>query len=267
MRDVVQRILVRRGYQVLTAPNGTAAVELVGQRDGPIDLLVTDVVMPQMLGNEVAEHIVAMRPEVRVLYMSGYALPVLGARGGCKGGWPWSRSRSRSRPFSPGSERCSTAPRRMTRRGRRALRGHDRYRLSFSLAGRLAARIRRTVRGMAVAIPPATRWPPRPRPTEATMRPQSVPVNVYETPGALVVVAPLPAVTTKDVTVELRPGCTAILGPAPQRGPARLSPARMGVRLLRAPDRYPCRFRPGRRSVAGEWTTRHPGPSGSTPAP
>jgi HSP20 family molecular chaperone IbpA len=42
--------------------------------------------------------------------------------------------------------------------------------------------------------------------TEASMRPQSVPVNVYETPGALVVVAPLPAVTTKDVTVELRPG-------------------------------------------------------------
>ncbi|MGH9114952.1 MAG: Hsp20/alpha crystallin family protein [Acidimicrobiales bacterium] len=42
--------------------------------------------------------------------------------------------------------------------------------------------------------------------TEATMRPQSVPVNVYETTGALVVLAPLPAVTTDDVTVELRPG-------------------------------------------------------------
>ena len=38
------------------------------------------------------------------------------------------------------------------------------------------------------------------------MRPQSVPVNVYETPGALVVVAPLPAVTPTDVTVEIRPG-------------------------------------------------------------
>jgi HSP20 family molecular chaperone IbpA len=42
--------------------------------------------------------------------------------------------------------------------------------------------------------------------TEATMRPQSVPVNVYETPGALVVLAPLPAVTAKDVTIEVRPG-------------------------------------------------------------
>lgn len=42
--------------------------------------------------------------------------------------------------------------------------------------------------------------------TERTMRPQRVPVNVYETNGALVVVCPLPAVTADDVTVELRPG-------------------------------------------------------------
>jgi HSP20 family molecular chaperone IbpA len=42
--------------------------------------------------------------------------------------------------------------------------------------------------------------------TERTMRSQSVPVNVYETTGALVVVSPLPAVTAQDVTIELRPG-------------------------------------------------------------
>jgi HSP20 family molecular chaperone IbpA len=41
---------------------------------------------------------------------------------------------------------------------------------------------------------------------EASMRPQRVPVNVYETPGALVVVAPLPAVTAADVTIEVKPG-------------------------------------------------------------
>ena len=46
---------------------------------------------------------------------------------------------------------------------------------------------------------------------EATMRPQRVPVNVYETTGALVVVAPLPAVTPGDVTIELRPGSPASL--------------------------------------------------------
>src|SRR5436305_3715124 len=43
--------------------------------------------------------------------------------------------------------------------------------------------------------------------TERTMRTQRVPVNVYETSGALVVVAPLPAVTADDVTIEVRPGC------------------------------------------------------------
>jgi len=42
--------------------------------------------------------------------------------------------------------------------------------------------------------------------TERTMQPQRVPVNAYETTGALVVVAPLPAVTAQDVTIELRPG-------------------------------------------------------------
>lgn len=42
--------------------------------------------------------------------------------------------------------------------------------------------------------------------TEAEMRPQPVPVNVYETPGALVIVAPVPAVSAEDVTIELRPG-------------------------------------------------------------
>ena len=42
--------------------------------------------------------------------------------------------------------------------------------------------------------------------TEARMRPQKVPVNVYETSGALVLVAPLPAVTAEDVTIEVRPG-------------------------------------------------------------
>jgi HSP20 family molecular chaperone IbpA len=47
--------------------------------------------------------------------------------------------------------------------------------------------------------------------TEAAMRPQSVPVNVYEATGAVVVVAPLPAVTNEDVSVELRPGDPATL--------------------------------------------------------
>ena len=77
---------------------------------------------------------------------------------------------------------------------------------------------------------------------EANMQPQSVPVNVYETPGALVVLAPVPAVTAKDVTVEVRPGTRAVLGPAAQRRPRGVSRARVGVRLLRARDRPPAGF-------------------------
>jgi HSP20 family molecular chaperone IbpA len=55
--------------------------------------------------------------------------------------------------------------------------------------------------------------------TERTMRPQSVPVNVYETPGALVVLAPLPAVTCADVTIELRPGTLRFFAHLRSAGP------------------------------------------------
>jgi HSP20 family molecular chaperone IbpA len=65
---------------------------------------------------------------------------------------------------------------------------------------------RTTVRGMASDQPTHEEVVEATAATERTMRPQRVPVNVYETTGALVVVAPLPAVTAQDVTVELRPG-------------------------------------------------------------
>jgi CheY-like chemotaxis protein len=81
MRDVTERILARNGYRVLSAASGTAAIELIENHPGQIDLLLTDVVMPQMLGKEVSERVRAFQPAVRVLYMSGYALPVLGAQG------------------------------------------------------------------------------------------------------------------------------------------------------------------------------------------
>jgi HSP20 family molecular chaperone IbpA len=57
--------------------------------------------------------------------------------------------------------------------------------------------------------------------TEAGMKPQSVPVNVYETPGALVVIAPLPAVTPGDVTVEVRPGRLRFWARLRSAGPRR----------------------------------------------
>ncbi|MCU1451573.1 MAG: putative multi-sensor signal transduction histidine kinase [Acidimicrobiales bacterium] len=81
MREVTRRILARNGYDVLTAAGGTEAMALANAREDDIDLLLTDVVMPNMLGKEVATRLVALRPGLRVLYMSGYAQPVLASKG------------------------------------------------------------------------------------------------------------------------------------------------------------------------------------------
>jgi two-component system cell cycle sensor histidine kinase/response regulator CckA len=81
LRDVVGRILCGAGYQVLAADGGAQALELAERHDGRIDLLVSDVVMPGMLGKDLAEKLVAVRPDTRVLYMSGYAQPVLASQG------------------------------------------------------------------------------------------------------------------------------------------------------------------------------------------
>ncbi len=79
IREVARRILARNGYEVLTSANGPEAIALVDAHEGTIDLLLTDVILPQMLGKEVAARIQALRPGLPVLYMSGYAQPVLGS--------------------------------------------------------------------------------------------------------------------------------------------------------------------------------------------
>jgi PAS domain S-box-containing protein len=81
LREVTERIFTRNGYRVLTAADGVEAVALAAQHVGDIHLLVTDVVMPYMLGKEVAERIRQVRPDIDVLYMSGYAQPVLASQG------------------------------------------------------------------------------------------------------------------------------------------------------------------------------------------
>jgi PAS domain S-box-containing protein len=73
VRDLAVRVLESYGYQVLHAGCGPDALLLSEQYDGPIDLLLTDVVMPHMNGRELAEQIRAQRPAIPVLYMSGYA--------------------------------------------------------------------------------------------------------------------------------------------------------------------------------------------------
>ena len=81
MREVTRRILARNGYHVITAADGAGAVDLAARLEGDIHLLITDVIMPQMLGKEVADRIHATRPGIRTLFMSGYAHPVLANQG------------------------------------------------------------------------------------------------------------------------------------------------------------------------------------------
>jgi hypothetical protein len=81
LREVTERIFTRSGYHVLTAVHGIDAIAVAAAHDGDIHLLVTDVVMPNMLGKEVAEKILLIKPGIEVLYMSGYAQPVLASQG------------------------------------------------------------------------------------------------------------------------------------------------------------------------------------------
>jgi PAS domain S-box-containing protein len=81
IRDVTRRILGAAGYDVHVAANGDEAIDIALHDALDIDLLLTDVVMPKMLGREVAERIAAVQPKVRVLFMSGYAQPVLASQG------------------------------------------------------------------------------------------------------------------------------------------------------------------------------------------
>src|SRR5271157_3330592 len=72
VRELTVRMLRRIGYQVLTAANGAEAVEVCKAHAGHIALLLTDVVMPGMSGAQLADTLTAARPEMQVLYLSGY---------------------------------------------------------------------------------------------------------------------------------------------------------------------------------------------------
>jgi PAS domain S-box-containing protein len=72
VREMAREILEECGYQVLQAKDGDEALALAGQHDGEIHLMLTDVVMPRMSGRELAERLTPLRPDLKVLYMSGY---------------------------------------------------------------------------------------------------------------------------------------------------------------------------------------------------
>ncbi len=72
VRSVLSSVLRRFGYQVLAARSGEEAVAICELPDQPVDLLMTDVVMPEMGGRELAKRVHALRPRVPILYLSGY---------------------------------------------------------------------------------------------------------------------------------------------------------------------------------------------------
>ncbi len=81
LREVTRRILKGAGYQVIVAENGPKALEAASGHAGSIDLLLSDVIMPQMPGPQLAKRLLAQRPSVRVLLMSGFAQPILDSGG------------------------------------------------------------------------------------------------------------------------------------------------------------------------------------------
>ena len=80
VRNLTVTVLKERGYRVLDASHGTDALLVAERHSGPIHLLLTDVVMPRMTGKELAERLKPLRPEMKVLYMSGYAADIIARR-------------------------------------------------------------------------------------------------------------------------------------------------------------------------------------------
>ena len=79
IREMVAEVLQRAGYQVLAAGSGSEGISAAARHPGRIDLLLTDVILPGTNGLETARAIVRERPELRVLYTSGYTDDVLGS--------------------------------------------------------------------------------------------------------------------------------------------------------------------------------------------
>jgi two-component system, cell cycle sensor histidine kinase and response regulator CckA len=81
LREVTRRILAGAGYRVIVAANGPEALAAADGHAGPIDLLLSDVIMPQMPGPQLVERLLARRPSAHVLLMSGFAQPILDSGG------------------------------------------------------------------------------------------------------------------------------------------------------------------------------------------
>ncbi|MBI4544865.1 MAG: PAS domain S-box protein [Gemmatimonadetes bacterium] len=98
VRSVARRALEDGGYTVLEAENGWEATRLAREHGGPIHLLLTDVAMPDMGGRQLAERVVQSRPQLKVLYMSGFGFEAALRHGALDAGTPFLE-----KPFTPES--------------------------------------------------------------------------------------------------------------------------------------------------------------------
>jgi PAS domain S-box-containing protein len=81
LRYLARQFLEKQGYRVIEAADGAVAMQIVVAHEGVIHLLLTDVIMPGMNGRELAQRVSEIRPNVKVLYMSGYTENVIGHNG------------------------------------------------------------------------------------------------------------------------------------------------------------------------------------------
>jgi two-component system cell cycle sensor histidine kinase/response regulator CckA len=82
VRSVMRSVLQQKGYTILDAASGADAIRLLADHSGPVDMLVTDVLMPGMSGRELYEHLARRNPGLKVLYVSGYADDAFGREPG-----------------------------------------------------------------------------------------------------------------------------------------------------------------------------------------
>jgi two-component system, cell cycle sensor histidine kinase and response regulator CckA len=82
VRSVMRSVLQQKGYTVLDAASGAEAIRLLANHTGPVDMLVSDVVMPGMSGRELYEHLARRHPGLKVLFVTGYADDAFGREPG-----------------------------------------------------------------------------------------------------------------------------------------------------------------------------------------
>jgi two-component system, cell cycle sensor histidine kinase and response regulator CckA len=96
VRELVREVLEAKGYTVLEAGDGAEALLVAGLYPEPIQLMLSDVLMPTVSGPELAENLKAVRPDTKVVFMSGYTTEVMGQYGMLRSGAPFI-----AKPFNP----------------------------------------------------------------------------------------------------------------------------------------------------------------------